>query len=160
MKAAETAWLFGVLGALILMLSLFKRHRRRSGAAAQAAQVKEKLPGWVRQTESMIFLVFMVEGLTGLVWLLKLSFPEMLRIAGVSAILNVMALMLPMIAIAMLGVNLISWLTPALRKANMAAMEGSSISFWSASRELIYFLIFSLVISALLLCLSVVAPWR
>ena len=160
MKPLEVVWVFGVLGALILALSLFKRYRRRSGALTQATKVKNLLPGWVRQVETVVFAALLLGGTLSVIWLLRLSFPQLLRVPGAGGVCVALGSVLPMIPLAMLGSNLVSWLTPPLRKANLAAMRGSGITFWTDNRDLVFAAIAAIIVSLLLFSLVLIAPWR
>ena len=56
--------------------------------------------------------------------------------------------------------NFVCWLIPPARRANLQAMEGLDLSFWSLTRGLVLFGAVGVPIGLVLLALCIIAPWR
>jgi hypothetical protein len=164
MTAREGLWAIGLLVVGLLMLGAFRRVRRRTDDYRQSALLKQRLPLWVGQFETTAFCLLMAPALMIVVnafFALRAGFGVADgAMTGVSVIYFALGLILIAVPLALLAANVVSWLFPPARRANLKAMEGLSVSFWTSNRGLLLFGAVSAPFGAALLVLSVLAPWR
>lgn len=102
--------------------------RQRSPEARERAVYKERMPGWLRQTELMLWIAFFLgiffALLSGLFALNDLVHPSAGKPKDIVSGIFVFSSMFGALAPAMLAANLVSWLVPAMRRANEKAMTG------------------------------------
>ena len=162
MQVREALWGVGLLAVLFGALTVFRRFRRRTEDYRQAALFKRRLPLWVGQLETTILCLLLTPALmivVRVVFVLRDRFGGG-DMSGVAAIYFALGLLLGAVPIAMLGANVVSWLLPSVRRANLKAMEGLQVSFWSLNRGLLWFAAATVPLGAALLALAILSPWR
>ena len=163
--AAQTLSLLVVIFLLIGGLSLFRRYRRTTPGYPDRITYKSRLPKSVGQAERIVALPVLAAGmLVFIILLMNLhhhwhrqgpDHPGTLG-AGLIAFSSIVAMIAPALLIA----NVVSWLTPSLRSANLAAMEGlSTISYRRANIGLAIFGSLIFVICAAQGLLGALEPW-
>ncbi len=155
--------MIGLPAILLVALQIFKRRRRGTADFRASAEFKAKLPSWVKQFETLTFAAFRVGFVFGVAWLFfqVVAPPEAAAHArqGAGGVYFAMGTMLIAIPLAMLCANLLSWLVPAVKTANIRAMRGLPVSFWGANRGLLQFGAASIPTGFALLVLAALAPW-
>jgi len=164
MSARQALWAMGLLVVLFGGLAIFRRVRGRTDDYRQTAVYKQRLPMWLGQFERAALGLLLA---ATIMIVLKADLGLRARFAtgggattGVAAIYFVLGLFMIALPVAMLGANLLSWLFPPARRANLKAMEGLSVSFWTLNRGLLLFSAATVPFGTLLLALSEVEPWR
>ena len=164
MAVREALWAMGLLVIAFLVLTAFRRLRRRTDDYRQSAVFKKRLPFWLGQFEMISFGLLMA-AVVLIVAKAVFSLRARFGVAGgattgAAAIYLVLGLMLIAVPVAMLAANGVSWLFPPARRANLKAMEGLSVSFWTLNRGLMLFAAATVPFGALLLVVSALEPWR
>ena len=162
MTALESLWSLGMLGALLLALWIFRRLRRRTRDYSQGQAFKGKLPTWVRKLEQSMWMTLLL--LLGGASLTVFSAAHRALtpgrpVEGACAVFSVVGVGLIALPLAMLGANVVSWLLPPVRAANLRAMEGLSVSFGALNRGLILFACVSVPLGVLDLVAATLEPW-
>ena len=164
MSGRESVWSFGLLALLVAAMTMIRRFRSPTIDFQHSAMVKARLPLWVKLFELLTLSAFAVASMIGVMLLISRLSPELLpgthAVAGVSAVYFGVGTALIGIPFGALWANVVSWLTPPVRVANLAAMDGLSVSFWSANRGLLLFAAMSLPLGLLVMFIAKLSPWR
>lgn len=163
--AAQTLLLLGIIALWLGALAQFRRYRRTTSGYADRITYKSRLPKSVGQAERIIALPVMAAGMLAFIILLMNlhhhwhrqgpDHPGTLG-AGLIAFSSIVAMIAPALFVS----NVVSWLTPSLRSANLAAMEGlSAISYRRANIGLAIFGALIFVICAAQGLLGALEPW-
>jgi len=162
---AQTLILLGIILLWMGALALFRRYRRTTSGYPDRITYKSRLPKSAGQAERIIALPVLVVGMLAFIILL-MNFhhhwhpqgpdhPATLG-AGLIAFSSFVAMIAPALFIS----NVVSWLTPSLRRANEAAMEGlPTISYRRANRGLVIFGALIFLICAAQGLLGALEPW-
>jgi hypothetical protein len=81
------------------------------------------------------------------------------QVTGGAAVYAIVGSFLVAIPVGALGANGISWVAPPLRRANLATMLGSDVSFASANQRLVLFGAVSIPVGVIALAVAVFEPW-
>ncbi len=164
MSGREIVWALGLLGVLLAALTRFRRLRRPTVDYQQSAVVQARLPKWVKLFESSMICAFVVASMIGATLLVCRFSPGLLRepngVTGASAIYFFVGTTSIAIPLSFLCANVVGWLIPPVREANLAAMDGTSVSYWSANRGLLLYSAVSMPLGLLLTFIAVLSPWR
>jgi len=164
MVTREAVWALALPVVLFLGLLAFRRVRRRTDDYRQSATFKERVPNWLKQFEAITFCVstaLFVVLVVRSFFILRARFVGSTdEIDGADGVYLALGSILIAVPIAMLFTNFLSWLFPPSRKANLGAMQGLAISFWSTNRGLLWFGAASLPLGTVLLGVAAAAPWR
>ena len=163
--AAQTLVLLGVMALWLGALAGFRRYRRTTPGYGDRITYKSRLPKSVGLAERIIALPVLVVGMLVLIILLMNlhhhwhpqgpDHPGTLG-AGLIGFSSIAAMMAPALFIS----NVVSWLTPSLRRANLAAMAGlSTISYHRANTGLTLFGGLIFLICAAQGLLGALEPW-
>lgn len=153
----ESCWSFGLLGLLLLGFLLFRRIRRGTKDFHESREARQHLAPWARAAEQVL-LVALLAVFTTMVFL---AFPTFHagRVEGATAVFLVMGAVLIAFPLGALAANAISWLTPPLRRANLASMSGTQVSFASANRGLLISGAVMAPVGAILVTVAALEPW-
>lgn len=116
--------------------------RQRSPEARERTLFKQRMPGWLKQIEMLLWVTFWL-GLFfvlfyGLLGLNQLVHPAARKPSEIAGYIFLFSSLFAALAPAMLTANLVSWLVPAMRRANEQAMTGlPAASFQEANLGLI-----------------------
>ena len=144
-------------------VSNYKNWRlRRSGSAREGAEFKQKLSPWVKQVESLLFLVFfLLFGIGGV--FLSFDLYRIIHGIGTASPIAGTLLLSPMLLagpLALMTSNFISWSIPAMRNANEKAMEGlPSVSYQKYQRQLLTVVMWMAPLCVLGLAIGLFDPW-
>jgi len=162
----EIVW--GLLVALAWLGAAFafRRLRRRTRGYAEGRVLKARLPSWVKTVESVILFGLWIPAAIGL-QLALMAFHAQLHPNigahdddGLAIILVILGAFLSTIVPSMLIANLVSWLVPPLRKANVAAMSAlPTTGFARWNRELLMLGAIVTPLAGAQAILGAVAPW-
>jgi hypothetical protein len=127
--AAQTLSLLGVIFLWLAALALFRRYRRTTPGYPDRITYKSRLPKSIGRAERIVALPILVAGMLAFIILLMNlhhrwhaqgpDHPGTLG-AGLIGLSSIVAMIAPAFFVS----NVVSWLTPSLRRANEAAMEG------------------------------------
>jgi hypothetical protein len=81
------------------------------------------------------------------------------RIEGADAIYAVIGIALITLPIAMITANLVSWVVPPLRRANLEAMSGLPVSLRKFNRGLLLFGAVTIPLGLMDLAIAALEPW-
>lgn len=147
-----------------LILTRYLRYRRKTQSGQDWQRYKAKLPVWVKQIEMLLWLVLWLPLMLASIILLERAYSALHSAQslpnGVTVGLIVVSSALTTLVPALLLANVVSWLLPPIRIANLAAMqEFATVSYGSATTGLVK--VGSVVIPASLAVavLAVLAPW-
>lgn len=157
MLLEDALWSFGLLAALLGASLAFIRLRRGTSDFKQMRGAKERMPSSVRAFEKLT-LYALTLGTGGLVFHAFKLFHQG-QVSGATAVYAVVGALLVAIPVGALSANGISWVVPPLRRANLAAMLGSDVTFASANRGLILFGSISIPVGVIALAVAVFEPW-
>jgi hypothetical protein len=160
----EAVWTFAVPIAWMAAFLVFRRLRLKTKGFAERGVLRKRLPRWVTQVEMYVWIVLWVPMLLG--WILAFealhgSLLAQPREPGeLATVLICLAAAIGTLPPAMLLANLISWIIPPLRRANLVAMEGlPTTSFHRATRGLAVFWVVVLPLSLAQSFLGAFEPW-
>ena len=127
---SQEVWLLLMLAPWAVGLILYRRYRPRTRGFAERTLFQARTPQWLKNTERFVMLVIWV----GLTLMLLKGFTDLHRVihgdAGMArpgrtaSITMALGAFLAPAGPALLAANLIAWLVPPLRRANLIAMEG------------------------------------
>jgi heme/copper-type cytochrome/quinol oxidase subunit 2 len=145
-------------------LSRWGAYRRRSGSGNQWQEFKSRLPTWVKQVELVFQIVFLLTIFFGLVFGVSALHVALHRNsakpAGISEGLIVLSSLFGALVPAMLLANLLSWSIPAMRNANLVALEGlQNTSFSSANIGLMKLGAVLIPVCTIAAAIAVYDPW-
>ncbi len=160
---SEALWIFVVLAAWIAGFQLLRHFRSRTSSYANHQAFKSELAPWVKQLEfyslAIALTAYVLLGCAGIAYLYRALHPQA-QLSGLAAVLTMLAVAIPAVVLAMLTTNIISWMIPPARAANLQAMSGAGdISFASLNRGL---LIFGLVVTPICVIQGLIGlfePW-
>lgn len=160
---SEALWTFVVLAAWVIGFELLRHYRRKTVGYANHQAFKASLPQWVKQLEFYVFAIaltgYVLSGVIGVFGLYHALHPRA-PAAGLAVVLLTFAVMVPAVVLAMLTSNLVSWMIPAARAANLRAMAGiDNISFGSLNRGLLIFGLILAPICAIQALIGLLEPW-
>ena len=162
MTNAEAIWSFAMLGTLLLGGVVFMRLRRRTRDFQEGRSFKGRLPAWVMMIERVnwyaLTLLFGLVAFRAFLIAHETARPGH-RIEGADAIYAVIGIALIILPIAMISANLISWVVPPLRRANLEAMSGLHVSFAQFNRGLLLFGAVSIPLGLIDLAIAALEPW-
>jgi hypothetical protein len=147
-----------------LVLKHYLQYRRKTQSGQEWQQYKAKLPAWVKQTEMVFWIILWLPLMLAFVVLLDMAYsavhPALIRQDSIaSGLILVSSAFTALVPAMMLG-NVISWLLPPIRKANLAAMgEFATVSYRSATTGLVKFGSVLVPVSLAVAVLAVLAPW-
>jgi hypothetical protein len=160
---SEAFWIFLVLAMWGIGFLLLRHYRRKTAGYANHQVFKAALPSWVRQLEfyclAIALAAYVLLGIAGVDYLYQGLHPHN-RIAGLAAVLTILAVFIPALVLAMLTSNLVSWMIPPARTANLKAMSSvGSISFTSLNRGLLTFGLILAPICVIQALVGLFEPW-
>jgi hypothetical protein len=162
MKIAEVIWALAMPAILLLGCVIFMRIRRRTADFAEVQTYKGRLPAWLPPAEAIIMCVALVVIMVA-VYRIFYGVHASLRpgrdIRGVDAVYATVGVGLIAIPAAALLANLVSWLAPPMRAANLRAMAGLDQSFAKTNRGLLLAGAVMLPIGLVDLAIAVIEPW-
>jgi hypothetical protein len=151
---------------LIVRLALLRylRYRRTTQSGQEWQQYKARLPGWVKQTEMLLWVILWLPLTLGFIIVLKAGYLAahhmQIQPDGLATGLIVMSSAFTALIPALILGNVISWVLPPIRKANLAAMEDfATVSYRSATTGLVKFGSIVIPMSLAVAVLAVLAPW-
>lgn len=145
-----------------VLLRAYLRYRRRTVSGREWQSFKAQMPAWLGATERVIQLVFFLAIFAG--WSVLFLRLHMLlhhaRESGPAFGMIFFPGLFGAIAPAMLLGNVVSWLVPPMRRANLAAMEGlGTASFGAAQGGLLKMAAFIEPVCLAVTLLGVWEPW-
>ena len=160
---SEVLWVFLVLAAWVFGFQLVRHYRRKTAGYVNYQVFKARLPSWVKQLEFYCFAggltAYGLLGAFGVTRLYHVLHPHA-EATGLAAVLTMLAVIFPAIAFAMLTANLISWMIPAARAANLQAMSGvANVSFGSLNRGLLLFALILTPVCVIQELIGLFEPW-
>jgi hypothetical protein len=161
MSDTEALWTFVPLVGAIVALLLYARRRKRTADYAKGRAFKAALPSWVSSLELLVALgwasLFAIGAWKACVLFAGPPSPGPITSPGpVFVIVGIGVIILPL---ALLCANVVSWIVPPLRDANLRAFRGNGVSFRSLNQGLIKGALVSAVAGLILIGIAVIRPW-
>jgi len=147
-----------------LVLKRYLQYRRKSQSGQEWQQYKAALPGWVKQAELVIWIVLWLPLMLVINVAVDMAYSAVhaahTQPDGVAMGLMVVSSAITALVPALMLGNVLSWVLPPIRRANLAAMqEFATVSYRSANTGLVKFGSVVIPISLAVAVLAVLAPW-
>jgi len=156
---ALTTWLVARL-----VLKRYLQYRRKTQSGQEWQQYKAKLPAWVKLTEMVFWVTLWLPLMLASIVLMDAAYvlvhPKQTQPEGIASGLIIVSSMFTTLVPALMLGNIVSWLLPPIRKANLAAMrEFVTVSYRSATIGLAKFGSVVIPVSLAVAVVAVLAPW-
>jgi len=164
MSLKEQIWSVGLFVLLGLALWVFRRLRRPTDDFQQSMVARERLAPWARQFEVLVFAALTTGSAIGAAFIFFRVLCPILHVhpmlTGASALYFATGCGLAVIPGSLLASNILLWLIPPVRLANLKATEGLKVSFWTANRGLLLASAVTVPLGLVLLAMCLQPPWR